>query len=504
MESNAENVTRIEIGALDTRYTIRAVLRESRGPVLLVLPWEVTRGWDQSLDYEVLAREAARRHLPVAWVIPDPQRRALAQAAGFITLKDEDQAPAWAVPPMPARPPRPRRAWWAEDPRPRQRPILRPSLWAMAGELLLLLSCLAALGVVWALTVPSARITLSPQRLTVSARVPVSLAVDASVTQVDLQRRLVPTRRIGVEATGSASVATSGLSYADAGRATGAVYLVNLLEQEVTVPAGTVVRATATSQPVRFQTLRTLTLPPQGEAQVAIEALDPGPLGNVGPYQINQIEGPLAYALHVFNETATKGGTREPVPVVTRADRERAWNAAVQVALDQAYQDLQALLEPGEFLPRQSLMVQAAPVVDYSHLVDERTASLSLDVRLLVTGQAVQARDVQQVAYQALIQRLPPGYHLTEVAFVTSELVEEDIGSGPLTFYVTAYGTGQADIAADLVWELVQRRPVAEARDLLVRRLPLTAAPDITLTPSWFPTLPWLRSRVILQIEGGP
>jgi len=374
----------------------------------------------------------------------------------------------------------------------------------MAAEGLLLLACLGALAATLAVTVPSAQITLKPQQVTVNARVPVSLSLDPAFTQVDLEHRLIPTRRIGVEVAGSASVPTTGISYADTGRATGNVYLVNLLDQEIAVPAGTVVRATASSQPVRFQTLRALTLPPQGEAQVAIEALDPGPTGNVGPYQINQIEGPLAYALRVFNETATKGGTREPVPVVTRADREQAWKAAVQAALDQAYLDLQALLEPDEFLPRHSLIVQATPKVDYSHLVDEPSSSLSLDVRLLVTGQAVRAGDVQKVAYQALLQRLPPGYHLIDVQFATSELVEEDIGSGPLTFFVTAYGTGQADIATDVVWELVRGRPVAEARDLLVRRLPLIAAPEITVTPPWFPNLPWLRSRVVIQIEGGP
>lgn len=499
-----EEATRIEITPSDTRDTIRGMLREAHGPVLFILPWEVSRGWDRPLDYTLLAREAARRHLPVAWVIPDPQRRELARAAGLITFADEPEAPHYAVPPYPrpaAPPPRP---WWAEDPLPRRRPALRPSWWAVVSELLLLLGCLGALAAALAVTVPTARITLTPQRVQVSARVPVSLALDASVTQVDLERRLVPTRRIGVEAEGSAAIPTTGVSYVDAGHARGNVYLVNLLEQETVVPAGTTVRATASSQPVRFQTLRTVTLPPQGEAQVAIEALDAGPQGNVGPYQINQVEGPLAFAVHVFNEGATRGGTREAVPTVTRADRERAWQAAAQVALEQAYQSLQELLEADEFLPRHSLIVQAAPKVDYSHLVDEASPTLSLDLRLLVTGQAVRARDVQMVAYQALLQRLPPGYRLIEVQFETSDLVEEDIGTGPLTFYVTAYGTGQADIAPDTVWELVRGQPVEVARDLLVRRLPLVSAPDISVTPAWFPNVPLWRARVKLIIGGGP
>ncbi len=500
-EIGVDEVTRIEITPHDTRDTLRGLLRASRGPVLLIQPWDVTM---RALDYTVLARTAARRQLPVAWVIPDPEQRALARAAGFVTLSDESAPIPYAVPTLPLRPPRPRRPWWAETPEPRRRPALRTAWWAILGELLLLITCLGGLAAVLALTVPTARITLVPQSVTVSARVPVSLALDASVTQVDLEQRLVPTRRIGVEAEGSAAVSTSGISYADAGRATGQVYLVNLLDQEVTVPAGTVVRATAGSQPVRFQTLRALTLPAQGEAQVAIEALDAGPIGNVGPYQINQMEGPLAYAVHVFNETATKGGTREPVPVVTRADRQRAWDVASRVALEQAYLALQALLEGDEFLPRASLIVQAAPKVDYSHLVDEATPSLSLDLRLLVTGQAVRARDVQMVAYQALQQRLPPGYRLTDVSFTTSEMVEEDLGSGPLTFYVTAYGTAQADIAAETVWELVRGQPVQSARDLLVRRLPLVSAPEIQVSPPWFPNVPYLRARVQILLEKGP
>lgn len=497
-------MNRIELTALDTRDTLRGMLCEAHGPVLLILPWEVTRGWDRPLDYTVIARAAARQRLPVAWVIPDPERRALAQAAGFVTYSEEPENPTCAVPPLPTLPPRPRRPWWAETPQPRRRPSLRTPWWAILGELALLLTCLGALVATLALTVPTAQITLIPQSVQVSARVPVSLALDTSVTQVDLEKRLVPTRRIGVEAEGSAAVSTSGVSYVDSGYATGVVYLVNLLEQEVVVPAETVVRATAGSQPVRFAIRRSVTLPPQGQAQVAVEALDPGPIGNVGPYQINQVEGPLGYAVYVFNETATKGGTREPVPVVTRADRERAWQAAAQVALEQAYQALQTLLEEGEFLPRESLIVQAAPKVDYSHLVDEPSATLSLDLRLLVTGQAVRARDVQMVAYQALLQRLPPGYRLIDVAFETSQIVEEDIGSGPLTFYVTAYGTAQADISADTVWGLVRGQPPELASDLLVRRLPLVSAPEIQVKPPWFPRIPWWRARVFIGIGKGP
>lgn len=497
-------MTRIELTSLDTRDTLRGMLREATGPVLLILPWEVTRGWDHPLDYTVIARAAARYRRPVAWVIFDPERRALAQAAGFVVYGEEPESPAYAVPSLPALPPRPRRPWWAETPQPRRRPPLRTPWWAILSELALLLACLGALAATLALTVPTARITLIPQSVEVSARVPVSLALDASVTQVDLEKRLVPTRRIGVEAEGSAAVSSSGVSYVDVGYATGVVYLVNLLEQEVVVPAETVVRATTGSQPVRFATRRAVTLPPQGQAQVAVEALNPGPIGNVGPYQINQMEGPLGYAVYVFNETATKGGTREPVPVVTRADRERAWQAAAQVALEQAYQALQGLLEEGEFLPRESLIVQAAPKVDYSHLVDEPSPTLSLDLRLLVTGQAVRARDVQMVAYQALLQRLPPGYRLIDVAFETSQIVEEDIGSGPLTFYVTAYGTAQAEISADTVWGLVRGQPLELASDLLVRRLPLVSAPEIQINPPWFPRIPWWRARVFIGIGKGP
>jgi len=112
---------------------------------------------------------------------------------------------------------------------------------------------------------------------------------------------------------GTGQIATTGRRDVPDAKASGEVTLVNLLPQDVNVPRGTVVRTSA-AVPVRFQITQDVVVPANGQITVPIEALNPGLTGNVGALLINQVEGPLASALRVFNTNPTSGGTVKPNP----------------------------------------------------------------------------------------------------------------------------------------------------------------------------------------------
>lgn len=476
--------------------------RTARGRVIVVLPWQA-RAFSRLVDADLVQREAQRLGLEVAVVSPDPDRRAWLRSAGFPAFASTAQAEATAVWPR-SRPPAvepPPRAWWEQEPRlwPPPPDALSPSarpgrqgvrLAVFVGTILLLLAATYIIG-------PQALITLVPAGESISVVVPVSVSLDAD--SVDTVAGTIPARRVGDYFEGFIEVETTGAVAFESGRATGTVLFTNLLAQDILVPAGTVVRTSAGSFPVRFRTTQEAAVPPFGQATAPVEALDEGPAGNVGANQINQVEGVAAVALRVTNPEPISGGRAQEVRAVSQADMDRAWALLTAQLLDQAYQGLQTYLEPAEFLPRQSLEIQAAEVA-YNRFLTERADTLGLHMRILVTGLAVDRGNAGAVAYAALARTLPPGYSLVEAQFEVGEVAEESMGRDELTFFVTATGYAAAQIDLDTARRSVLGRSVEEATERLTADLPLAEPARIWVWPQWVGRVPVLPLRIAIQV----
>ncbi len=473
-----------------------------------MLPWDVDHGWESKLDYEVIGSAAQDEQIEIAWVVEDFEKRSLPQEMGFPVFTSQEAAerhlekhgafPETKLSSFPKRPTRPR---WAETPKPPSLPVKkRRPLWVIPLQIGLLLVTLATIGLVTALILPTAEIYLAPQGITFTTIVPIS--VDPELTQVDLQQNLIPSRRVGDEFEAYAEIGTSGLGISFTGRATGSVIFTNQLGQDYQIPEGTVVRTSAGSYPVRFETTADVTVAAFGQASAPVQALEEGPRGNIGAYQINFVEGTAGLALKVTNPDAITGAESQEVAAVSEADKDRAWDVAAERVLIEAYNGLQneEYLEPGEFLPRQSLVIQATPKEAYTHLVGERSETLGLSLRLLVTGQAANANDIQKVAYRRLLQQLPDGYRLTDTRFEIGESAEEDVGPGLFTFYVTAHGYAAPRIDADAIKREISGMRIEEATSYLEEAFPLTQPPEVTVSPSWFPFVPHLPLRIDVSV----
>lgn len=505
-------VETITIRASDDRYTVRETLRRvDNKQVLVTLPWEADHGWQSPLDFEVQRRVGQSQRLNMAWVVEDPERRAAAKKAGLPVFRSEEAARHYLArhadfPEMqvPARPAQPKRSWWAPNPRKPKAPVLKhPPAWLLAIEGAVLIVVLGLVAIAFLLAVPSAEITLYPDSRAYTRIVQIS--VDPTAEQIDLQRGVIPSQRVGDEFEAYIEVVTSGRGYAFSGKATGRILLTNLLGQDYQVPEGTVVRTSAGSYPVRYATTAGVTVPAFGQAEAPIEALNEGPSGNIDAYQINLVEGVAGFAVRVTNPAPISGAESNTVRTVSETDRSRAWDLAAEQLLAQAYDGLRAIAEaePGRFLPRQTLTVQAAPKAAYTHLVGEQSDILGLSLRLLITGESVQARNAQVVAYQQLVEQLPDGYTLTDARFEYGEAAEEDIGPGAFTFFVTAYGHATAKIDTSAIQETIQGKPIDEAEAELTTALPLARQPEITISPSWFPYIPFVPIKTQIDVVAG-
>ncbi|MFO7743238.1 MAG: hypothetical protein R6X31_13095 [Anaerolineae bacterium] len=486
------------------RYRLDAV---SDGRVALLLPWDIPF-LSRELDFDLLRREARRRHLEVAIVSPDPERRALARGCGFPAFPSVEEACAagrWNghAPREVAPPPQ---HWW-EQPvdLQRKRTGTRPAWLGWIRQSVRGVAFVAAIVVLAASAyaiVPRAEVTLVPSGTTLSVTVPVSVdpALDAEEEAGVGTGSVVPARRVGMEVEGTAEVGTSGTASVTAGRATGQVLFTALLSQDYVVPSGTIVRTSSTSYPIRFRTTADVVVPADGQATAPIEALDER-TGNVGALQINRVEGVAGSAVRVINPEPTTGAEPKEVAVVSQADYDRVRERLTQELLNEAHYELHGLLEENEFLPRQSLRVESVPKKSYSHFIGEEADTLSLNMRLLVSGQAVDGGDVQAVAYQALVQKLPPGHQLIDAEFELGSVTEEEEGPAWFSVSATAQGYAAARVNVDEAVELIRGRPVAEAREALTAELPLAEPPQFALWPEWPDQLNWLERVPFLTLR---
>jgi hypothetical protein len=476
----------------------RRLARVDRGRVALLLPWDLPF-LSRELDYDLLRREASRHRLDVAIVSPDPLRRQIAHGSGFPTFATPEAAAAadrWNGRGRRAAEPPPT-YWWEEEedlmpragrPAPTWLGRLKDGVRYLAFFLVTLVLAASAYAII-----PTAEITLVPAGQILTVRVPVSVdpEVESVIYTDDGAGGIVPSRRVGLEVEGHAEVATSETATVAAGRAKGEVLFTSRLAQDYVVPAGTVVRTSSTSYPIRFRTTADVVVPAEGQAKAPIEALDER-TGNVGAYQINRVEGVAASAVRVINPEATTGAEGKEVAVVVQEDYDRVREQLTGQLLDQAYGELHGLLEPDEFLPYQSLRVEAVPKKAYSHFIGEQAETIGLNMRLLVSGQAVDAEAARGVARRVLLNRLPPGYRLVESQFQVGDLVEGDEGPGLFTFYVTGRGYAAAAIGEDEVIAQIRGQRVADARAELEEAFPLAKSPQFETWPNWPDWLAWL------------
>lgn len=494
------------------RYRLDGV---ADGRVVLRLPWDLSF-LSRGLDFELLRREARRRRLEVAIVSADPERRQLAKGFGFATFAASEAARSaerWRVRGRePAGPP-PRPWWKPEIDLRRARRHTRPAWlrWMAEGVRLgVFIVVTLVLGAAAYTIIPEAEVTLVPAgtTITVSMRVAVDpeteapqyLAGEDGATRPGGIAGTVPTRRVGLEIEGTAEVEATGTETVAAGRTTGEVLFISLLPQDYLVPSGTIVRTSSTSYPIRFRTTADVVVPADGQGSVSVEALDER-TGNVGALQINRVEGVVASAVRVINPQATKGAEPVEVPIVTQVDYDRVRDGLTQDLLNEVHHDLHGLLEPDEFLPRQSLRVESVPKKVYSRFVGEQAETVSLNLRLLVSGQAVDGAQLRQVAYEGLLDRLPPGERIIDADFEIGLVQESEDGPGWFVVPVTGQAYAAAEIDTSEVVRMIRGRRISDARAALLAEYLLAEPPQFVVWPEWPDRLGWLERVPLVTIR---
>jgi len=509
----------IEVPAEATLASIQTRLEQMQAPrVALYLP-QGCRALSNPVQFAALRRTAARLGLSLALVTRDPRLRSLSKLGGlpaFGSVAAAERArlngrigPATVVglPNLAILNGRKRAMQGRGHPAragvARRRGV--PRWLANVGLFMFLLGMVAVVGLAMLLLVPFAEVTLIPAREPLTAVVPIT--ADLAITQPDFGARLIPARRVAVDVEGTGEIATSGRRNAPADRAKGKVVFINRRAQEVVVPLGTIV-GTSTGDNVRFRTTITATLPAVlgGTAEAEIEAVDPGPRGNVRPFTINNVEGPLGLLVRVVNEAPTAGGTLSEVPVVTQADKDRLREATERQLQQAAYVRLSEILQAGEFVPPATVGTVILSET-FDRFAGEAAPVLRVKLRVRARGLAVDGGSARAIAQSALANLVPPEGRLLAEGLSIQPGPVTSASAERVQFTMNASGFAVRRVDTWRVRRLLYGLAIQDAGPVLERHLALQASPVISVGPDWYverfglmPLLPW---RIRVQVRYG-
>ena len=467
--------------------------------ILLVWP---RRGHilERTLDLLLLQRHAADLGAQLGLVTRSTEIRRAAGELGipFFTTIAEAQSKPWRKRPshpIPAR----------RNPRPDLRELRaescppEPAWQAHAATRLTFftLGVLAVLAVVL-LFIPSATVSLDPKLQTQELTLQVSAS--QSATSVNVAGSL-PAHEISLVVEGSQSAQATGQASVPDKPAQGVARFRNLTTAVVGIPAGTVIR-TMTEPAVRFITTQDGVVEGGvGETiDIPVRAVEPGPAGNLAANTLIAIQGDLGTELAVSNPEPTSDGTERTVALPTADDRARLRAALLAERRQQALDQFAQNLSPGD-LPFPDTLT-ASQTLDETYQPEEgqpgETLTLTMQVEFSI--QYVQASDLNALAGAALDAGLAKEM-LPLADTMRIEITEKPVSraGGVTTFEIHASQMLKPNINLSAVARAVQGLSPSEAGQRLESILPLASPPQIQLVPSWWPWLPFLQFRIVIN-----
>jgi hypothetical protein len=351
------------------------------------------------------------------------------------------------------------------------------------------------------LFIPRAQIVLNPLSKMQNISLPVMANPEVETVFIT---GTIPAREKRVIVEGTQTVVVTGAAVIPQSKAKGAVEFHNLTQQAVSVPEGTVVRST---DGIRFVTGES------GEVEAGIgktlelqvEALEGGVAGNLDAETINAVEGRLGLLLSVTNPEPTRGGRELPSVQASDADRERARDLLMDKLEQEAHEKFAGELSPGDLLFDRTITVSQTLAETYDPPPGAAATRLTLAMQVEFTALYAAASDLTELASLALNASLPPGF---QAAAGSQSLTLKPLTTPALGTDGTAKWTMRAErkiiqqIDPVQVTRMIQGFGAWNVESTLKQNLPLASAPEVQLSPSWWPWMPIVPFQIsVVTIE---
>jgi hypothetical protein len=352
---------------------------------------------------------------------------------------------------------------------------------------------------------PSATIVLAPRSAPVG---PLTLSVEARVdaTTADPETLVVPAERVPFSLEAEQPVAATGVKVTETS-ATGNVTFSNFdTGSQNRIEAGAVV---STESGTEYRTLAEVTLPPAriqfpftvvpSTSTVAIEAVEPGPEGNVGNNSITVVpQGENRRLLQVSNDEATSGGSRLESPEISQADVDAAiaaLDAALAAELDRQIAEQVGVPAGVKIFEQTRLLGERLYAPEPATLVGTAGPDAILSVTAQGTVLGVDPSPIEGLAAARLAARVPEGWSLAPGS-TTFVLGTPTLFGDVVSYPVTIGATQVHDVDQEALRTQVRGRLIAEARAILDD----FGDVEITVWPDWVTTIPKNEERIELTV----
>jgi hypothetical protein len=187
--------------------------------------------------------------------------------------------------------------------------------------------------------------------------------------------------------------------------------------------------------------------------------------------------------------------------VVAYRDFDRLRADMIDKLQRQAYDQLVAELDTAEFVPPESLDVQVM-AQHFDQVVDERSDVLSMTMKVVARGMAIDGVAVEDIA-RRLLEASAENVALIPDSLVIDRSAQITLEDTQAKFEIEAKGAVGPSIDPDQVKRAIEGQPVATAKEWLASNLELVTAPEVSVSPPMWDRLPLLPARIDLVITVG-
>jgi len=368
---------------------------------------------------------------------------------------------------------------------------------SLLGRILTFTAGVVAVLAMASLFVPRATLTLYPEAKTQSIVIPVAASETTESVSVT---GLIPSQKISATVSAEQSLAIASQISVPKSKSKGVARFTNLSQDEVDIPAGTVV---ANESSTRFATLNNTRLPAGIDefVDVPIEALDAGVLGNAAADTITIVEGSLGLSISVTNPDPLKGGSNSQLIGATDEDRAKLREVVMDNLRRAAETKLRAQIAPADILFLDTFEVAQIIEENFTPLAGKPGKTLVLTMQVEFSARYVLDDDLRQLSLSTLNASAENGFEATASPVYKVITDPSTDNSGVSHFELEVSRTLLRQVDAMQVFSIVRGHKPESIKDELVSKLSLREAPKIAITPSWWKWLPLIPFNISFQIK---
>lgn len=347
---------------------------------------------------------------------------------------------------------------------------------------------------------PRAEITLAPK--TETQELTLTITANPALLSSNLSGA-VPAQKITIVVEGRDSIRPSGQIGIPQQAAAGEAEFTNLTDQPISIPKGTVVR-TLDSPPIRFATAANgvLSASPGETITLPITALNPGPENNLPAESLTVIEGKLGLSLTVTNPAPTTGGTEQISAAPKPEDYDQLSDDLLGALWETALEEAEKGLAPNDIILDQ--VPQSVTILEetFDPPEPQPSSELTLILRVEYELSVVSGETFYEMVNAILDATLQEGYSAMrdtlEITPNSAYTFQED---GSVIWVILAQrGIFSLEDKHAVIQSILGQTPT-QAVKTLSDNFSLNTAPEITITPSWWPWLPFLELQITVSDE---